>query len=196
MPSTAALAPPRPSRVGPHRVLLVVSDPAERARLAASVSAPRPVLVEEAGTLDEARVRLRSGVAPAAVVVDADLRDGSGAAYAGEIVRRRPDCGAVVVGCADDAYSLRRVLSTGVRALVVRTGAADQAGRQPGRALSGRELQVLALVAEGRSNAEIGTALGLSALTVKSHLARVARKIGTGDRAEMVAIAWRQGLIG
>ncbi len=51
----------------------------------------------------------------------------------------------------------------------------------------------LQLVAEGSSNKEIGEELGLSALTVKSHLARIARKLGTGDRAEMVALAMRSG---
>ena len=61
--------------------------------------------------------------------------------------------------------------------------------------LSSREVEVLQLVSEGRSNKEIGDALGLSALTVKSHLARIARKVGTGDRAEMVAHAMRAGLV-
>ena len=61
--------------------------------------------------------------------------------------------------------------------------------------LSGREIEVLRLVADGRSNKEIGETLGLSALTVKSHLARIARKLGTGDRAEMVAMAMRAGVI-
>ena len=46
---------------------------------------------------------------------------------------------------------------------------------------------MLQLVADGKSNKDIGEELGLSALTVKSHLARIARKLGTGDRAEMVA---------
>jgi len=61
--------------------------------------------------------------------------------------------------------------------------------------LSDREVQVLRLVADGQSNKQIGDALGLSALTVKSHLARIARKLGTGDRAEMVALAMRAGVI-
>jgi len=61
--------------------------------------------------------------------------------------------------------------------------------------LSARELDVLKLVAAGRSNRDAGVALQLSALTVKSHLARIARKLGTGDRAEMVIIALRAGLI-
>jgi DNA-binding CsgD family transcriptional regulator len=54
---------------------------------------------------------------------------------------------------------------------------------------------VLRLVADGQSNKQIGDELGLSALTVKSHLARIARKLGTGDRAEMVALAMRAGVI-
>ena len=61
--------------------------------------------------------------------------------------------------------------------------------------LSGREVEVLKLVADGQSNKQIGELLGLSALTVKSHLARIARKLGTGDRAEMVALAMRAGVI-
>ena len=54
---------------------------------------------------------------------------------------------------------------------------------------------MLKLVADGRSNKEIGDELGLSALTVKSHLARIARKLGTGDRAEMVVDAMRAGVV-
>jgi two-component system, NarL family, nitrate/nitrite response regulator NarL len=61
--------------------------------------------------------------------------------------------------------------------------------------LTARELGVLELVAAGRSNRSIGEELGLSALTVKSHLARISRKLGTGDRAELVAIVIRAGRI-
>ena len=61
--------------------------------------------------------------------------------------------------------------------------------------LSAREVEVLRLVSDGQSNKQIGDELGLSALTVKSHLARIARKLGTGDRAEMVALAMRAGVI-
>lgn len=61
--------------------------------------------------------------------------------------------------------------------------------------LSAREIGVLELVADGLSNRRIGDQLGLSALTVKSHLARISRKLGTGDRAELVAIVMRAGLV-
>jgi len=61
--------------------------------------------------------------------------------------------------------------------------------------LSEREIEVLRFVADGRSNKWIGEELSLSALTVKSHLARISRKLGTGDRSHLVAIALRAGLI-
>jgi DNA-binding NarL/FixJ family response regulator len=61
--------------------------------------------------------------------------------------------------------------------------------------MSQREVEVLQLVADGHSNRDVGEQLGLSALTVKSHLARIARKLGTGDRAEMVMLALRAGVI-
>jgi len=64
-----------------------------------------------------------------------------------------------------------------------------------GRALTGREVTVLQLAADGLSNVEIGGQVGLSALTVKSHLVRIGAKLGTGNRTHMVALALRRGTI-
>ena len=72
---------------------------------------------------------------------------------------------------------------------------ATQAPPRYGRPLSDREHQILQLVAEGQTNELIGAALDLSRLTVKSHLARFARKLGTGSRAGMVGAAFRQGIL-
>lgn len=66
----------------------------------------------------------------------------------------------------------------------------------PSRLLSARELEVVRLVADGWSNKAIARQLSLSALTVKNHLARIGRKFGVGDRAHIVAIACRGGVIG
>lgn len=52
----------------------------------------------------------------------------------------------------------------------------------PAEGLSGRELQVLALVARGLANKQIGRSLGISERTVKAHLGKVFRQIGVGDR--------------
>ena len=62
--------------------------------------------------------------------------------------------------------------------------------------LTTRELDVIRLVAEGLSNKEIAVRLDLSPLTIKSHLGRIARKLGVGDRAHIVAMACRGQVIG
>jgi DNA-binding CsgD family transcriptional regulator len=61
--------------------------------------------------------------------------------------------------------------------------------------LSPRELEVLQLVAEGRSAPEIGELLFVSAGTVKTHLKNIYGKLGARDRASAVADALRRGLI-
>lgn len=61
--------------------------------------------------------------------------------------------------------------------------------------LSMRELQVVSQLSQGRSNAEIGEALGIEEATVKSHLSRIARKLGTGRRGGMVTAAYRGGVL-
>jgi two-component system, NarL family, nitrate/nitrite response regulator NarL len=84
------------------------------------------------------------------------------------------------------------------RGPVAEPAAAPEPEAPPARELpelTARELGVLELVAAGRTNRRIGEELGLSALTVKSHLARISRKLGTGDRAELVAIVIRAGRI-
>jgi len=73
-------------------------------------------------------------------------------------------------------------------ALESRTGA----GRNPP---SARELQVLELVGEGKSNKEIAAQLAISDETVKTHLRHLFEKLGVSDRAQAVAIALRQQLI-
>ena len=67
--------------------------------------------------------------------------------------------------------------------------------RQSSRALSARELEVLTLVAEGRSNTEVARHLHLSETTVKSHLAHIYPKLGVSSRTAAVAAARQSGLI-
>ena len=68
-------------------------------------------------------------------------------------------------------------------------------GDVPVEHLTPRELQVLALLAEGLSNRGIAARLHISDQTVKFHVASIMGKLGTGNRVETVRLAVRRGLI-
>ena len=61
--------------------------------------------------------------------------------------------------------------------------------------LTGRELNVLELLARGKSNKEIGVNLYISETTVKSHLRSIFRKLNVLSRTEAITVASRRGLI-
>ncbi|KRE60450.1 response regulator transcription factor [Nostocoides sp. Soil756] len=61
--------------------------------------------------------------------------------------------------------------------------------------LTAREVEVVALVAQGCSNAEVGRRLFIGEATVKTHLLRAFAKLGVSDRTAAVAAAHRRGLI-
>lgn len=61
--------------------------------------------------------------------------------------------------------------------------------------LSGREIEVLQLVAKGASNKEIGQALHISTATVKTHLIHIYNKLGVDDRTAAVTTALEKGII-
>ncbi|MCX4393804.1 response regulator transcription factor [Streptomyces sp. NBC_00264] len=88
----------------------------------------------------------------------------------------------------------RTVLSPTVASrLISRVRTPAAAGSE---ALSGREREVLELVAKGTSNREIAAELFISEATVKTHLTHVFAKLGAKDRAAAVAIGYDRGILG
>ncbi len=61
--------------------------------------------------------------------------------------------------------------------------------------LSGREVEVLRLVAQGNSNKEVGRQLAIKEETVKAHVSTVLAKLGAKDRTHAVTIAARRGIL-
>ncbi|MFK0258523.1 response regulator [Streptomyces sp. NPDC090445] len=64
------------------------------------------------------------------------------------------------------------------------------------RLLTGRELEIVRLVARGHTNAEIGAELFISAGTAKTHIANVQAKLGARNRVGIAAWAWEHGVVG
>jgi NarL family two-component system response regulator LiaR len=74
--------------------------------------------------------------------------------------------------------------------------ATSPAGRQePVEELTAREHEILALMARGQTNTQIGAQLGISRATVKFHVSSILGKLGAASRTEAVALAIQRGLV-
>ncbi|MFE0549378.1 response regulator [Streptomyces pilosus] len=205
----------------PLRILIADDHPVVRAGLRAVLETePDFVIVAEAATAEEAVELAGSG---AADVVLMDLRFGGGmnGSQATAAITARPGAPRVLVVTTydTDADTLPAIEAgaTGYLlkdappeelAAAVRTAAAGRTAlapavadrlmnrlRAPHTALTRRETEVLALVAEGLSNQGIGERLHLARATVKSHLAHVYAKLGVDSRTAAVAAALGLGII-
>lgn len=84
----------------------------------------------------------------------------------------------------------RRVIEAATRLL-------PEGGRQDRlRELTDREREVLSLIGEGRSNAEIAGELYISPATARTYVSRLLSKVGARDRAQLVVAAYQGGLVG
>jgi len=186
--------------------MVVVSDPYARMQVARRLRALGAREVVEAASLLQARAWARTSGPRDLCIVDIALPDGNGLALLTEL-RRNGWHGGIGISPVSDLRLVVAAMNAGVKSFILTPRRPPQQGpsgqptppRSNGDGVSGglsrREVEVIRYVADGRSNRDIGEALGLSALTVKSHLARIARKLGTGDRAGMVAISLRAGVI-
>jgi two-component system NarL family response regulator len=93
----------------------------------------------------------------------------------------------VLLDCIRKVYAGETCLSAAV--------AAKLAGRVSGDSPTAREMDVLSLLAQGKSNKEIGESLFISEMTVKSHLKSISGKLNVVGRTEVITEALRRGLI-
>jgi DNA-binding CsgD family transcriptional regulator len=107
----------------------------------------------------------------------------------------RPAADAAAALAGDAAAG--RLGAAAVRAVLEAAGHEARGVRRDAPAgLSDRELEVLVLLARGRSNKEIAAALEISAKTVQHHVARIYEKSGVGSRAAAALFATTHGLVG
>jgi DNA-binding NarL/FixJ family response regulator len=161
---------------------------------------------------------------PDVVLIDFGLPDIDGAAAAAEIRRHRPETKVVMVTALVDEAVVLRAVEAGCSGYItkhqpvdqligaVRAAAAGEAlispamltkllprlrrtHRQLGSDLTGRERDVLRLLAQGMSNQAIGAELYVSVNTVRSHVQNVLTKLGAHSKLEAAATAAREGLV-
>jgi DNA-binding NarL/FixJ family response regulator len=91
-------------------------------------------------------------------------------------------------------------LARAARVVLAPPASGDAAAAAPAPAgadlgLTGRELEVLRLVAEGRSNRQVAEALFISAKTASVHVSNILAKLGVASRVEAAAVAHHAGLL-
>ncbi|HET8971533.1 MAG TPA: response regulator transcription factor [Candidatus Nanopelagicales bacterium] len=215
MTETAAAEPE------PIRVFLVDDHPVVRTGLRALLNASGEVLVVgEAGSGQQA-VEAVPGAGAQVVLMDLQLGAGLDGVSATRLIRALADPPHVLILTTYDTDAdIVRAVEAGATGYLLKDAppaqlvdAVRRAARgetvlapfvaqrlmnrmqHPFPELSGRELEVLTLVAEGRSNRMIAKSLFISEATVKSHLVHAFTKLGVDSRTAAVAAARESGLI-
>ncbi|MGV9776169.1 response regulator [Streptosporangium sp. NPDC003464] len=203
------------------RLMIVDDHPVVREGLRGMLEAdPGITVVGEAASGDEAVVR--SGeLRPDVILMDLRMPDGDGVSATSRILAERPGSRVIVLTTYETDQDIVRAVEAGAAGYLLKdTSRADLLAaifsaargetvlspsvatrlvtrmRAPvGQSLSPREAEVLSLVADGLTNAEIGKALFISETTVKTHLLRVFGKLGVSDRTAAVTTALDRGLL-
>ncbi|HEV2375642.1 MAG TPA: response regulator transcription factor [Streptosporangiaceae bacterium] len=204
------------------RVLLVDDHPVVREGLRAMLSTePDIEVAAEAGSADEA-VAVAAAAGGAVDVVLMDLRmPGDGVRATARILADHPAARVVVLTTYETDADIVRAVEAGASGYLLKDAPRAELAnairmaargetvlapsvaarlmthvRRPQRdSLSAREAQVLLLVAQGLTNADIGRELYVSEATVKTHLLRVFGKLGVSDRTAAVTRAIERGEI-
>jgi len=204
------------------RVLLVDDHAMMREGLRALLAAsPGISVVGGAGTGREA-LRSAAELQPDVVVMDIAMPDLNGIEAATMIRERCPNTRVVILSMHSSSEHLYRAFAAGASGYVLKSSAgaeviqavqAVHAGRRyvspalreiyaaqtaarasPLESLSARERQVLQLVVEGKSSAEIAELVHLSRKTVETYRSRIMKKLGVNDVPSLVKFALLQGI--
>jgi DNA-binding NarL/FixJ family response regulator len=203
------------------RVLLVDDHPVVRAGVAGMLAGEPDIdVVGEAASGAEAVAAARA-LRPDVVLMDLRLPGLDGVGATARILAATPATRVVVLTTYETDGDILRAVEAGAAGYLLKDTARGDlvnavrlaargetvltpsvAGRllhrvrRPhGESLSPREVDVLRLVAMGRSNAEIGRALHISEATVKTHLLRTFAKLGVSDRTAAVTKAMAAGVL-
>jgi DNA-binding NarL/FixJ family response regulator len=203
------------------RLFLVDDHPVVRAGLAALVDGEDDM--EVVGQADNANAAV-SGVRdakPDVVLMDIQLGDGpDGVAVAEELLRLPDPPRVLVLTTYESDADVRRAVEAGATGYLlkacppeelfaaIRAAARGESALSPkvamrvmdqvrsGRpALTGRESEIVSLLAEGLGNRQIAQRLYVTEATVKTHLVHIFAKLGVDNRTAAVAVAVQQGLI-
>jgi DNA-binding NarL/FixJ family response regulator len=156
---------------------------------------------------------------PAVIVMDFALPSMNGAVATRRILKSAPEAAVLIVSMHAEAGYVRTCLDAGARGYLLknamdlelveavkrvaageqvldpRLGRISEAPKEPLPGLTTRELEILQLIVNGKSNKEIAVVLGVSANTVAVHRAHIMQALGIHNTAELVVYAIRHRLV-
>jgi len=175
-------------------------------------------VVGEAGDGEES-IKLAKQLHPQVVVMDCALPGMNGLEATRQIMEESPDTAVLMLSMHSESTWVRQAVEAGAKGYVlknamdlelgaaIRKVAAGETVFDPqveqrsvlkgerSAALTQRELEVLQMIVDGKSNKEIATALDLSANTIAVHRANIMNSLGIHKTAELVVYAIRAGLV-
>jgi len=200
------------------RVILVDDHPVVRFGLAAIIGLqPDMVVVAEAGSGEEACSVCAKHPADV-VLMDLRLPGLSGVEAIRAVRKLHPKPRFIVLTTYDGDEDIHKALEAGAQAYLLKgmshndlinairtvhsglkyipaSVSKSLAERPPHSELSARELEVLELIVKGRSNREIGEALGISEATVKWHVNIILSRLNVSDRTQATVAALQRGIV-
>jgi DNA-binding NarL/FixJ family response regulator len=205
----------------PIRVLIADDHPVVRAGLQGMLlGQPDIQVVGEAMTGAEA-IAMTEQLRPNVVLMDLRMPEMDGVSSTVRIRERQPQTHVLVLTTYDGDADILRAIEAGATGYLLKDAPCDDlfraihaaakgesfltpavATRLIGRVrapvedpLSGREVEVLTLVAQGASNKEIARQLWISEATVKTHIIHIFGKLGVSDRTAAVTLALERGIL-
>jgi two-component system NarL family response regulator len=155
---------------------------------------------------------------PDIVLMDLKLPGASGIEATTAICKEFPKAAIIMLSTHDGEEDIYRSLQAGARAYILKDAAREElmaairkvhagervispavgarlAERMTRAELTAREIEVLKLMAKGRSNKEIGSALGIAEVTVKLHVGHLLTKLNANDRTQAATTALQRGIL-
>ena len=174
-------------------------------------------VVGEAGDGSEA-VKLAQQLHPKVIVMDCALPKMNGLDATRQILKKSPESLVLMLSMHSEGTWVRQSLDAGARGYILKNAADLELGAAIRRVVAGevvldsqvenpkplkgerstltqREIEILQMIAQGKSNKEIAADLGLSANTVAVHRANIMDALGIHKTAELVVYAIRNGLV-